>query len=94
MYSLSIRETYQRGMTTRVKNNGEISTVCRDLEEVNKRIRILNRDLKKMDILDIRRGEKETIIRFFKPNKVGLITRVITTNTYNPPAKEEEFSFI
>ena len=94
MYSLSIKETYQRGMSTRIKNNGEVSAMCRSLEELNDKIKSLNKDLYKMNVMDVETHPHMIKVRFFKPNKVGLFTRIIQSNSYNPPAKKEEFSFI
>ena len=94
MYSLSIKETYQRGMSTRIKNNGEVSAMCRSLEELNDKIKSLNKDLDKMNVMDVETHPHMIKIRFFKPNKVGLFTRIIQSSNYNPPAKKEEFSFI
>ena len=93
MFSLNIKESYQRGHYTKVYSNFEISQICGDIKEVNERVKSLNSDLVEMNIMDIDKRPNETIIRFFKPGKVGLLTRTISVSEYNPP-HQEEFSFI
>ena len=93
MFSLNIKESYQRGNCTRIYPDYEISEICRDIKEVNDKVKSLNSDLVKMQILDVDKRPNRTVVRFFKPGKVGLLTRTISVSKYNPPVVEE-FSFI
>lgn len=96
MISLSIVENYQRKINGYIKRNFEVTELCRDIDEVNSKIKRLNTDLKKMNIMDAKCNPNKKVIKFFKPGKIGLFIRTIEIKRYNPPIKEEEkeFSFI
>ena len=89
MFSLAVKETYQRTISNRVWVNFDVSRYLATLEEVNENIHSIEQELDDMNVIQKRtRVTEKAIIReieYSRPGKIGTLIRTISVIKYNPP---------
>lgn len=93
MYCLEVTETYQRTITSRVYKNFEVARYYKDIEELKENIENMERELSRMDIVDISTAHNDIQVsrrfEYHRPGRIGTLLRTITVRRYNPPKKAE-----
>ena len=93
MYAIEVKETYQRTIDAKVHRNFELTRYYRDIEELKVNIDNMQRELERMDIVDVTTtNDARSVSRKFKyhrPGRIGTLIRTITVRKYNPPKQVE-----
>lgn len=93
MYVVGVKETYQRTIDAKVHRNFELTRYYRDIEELKVNIDNMQRELVRMDVVDITTtNDGNSVSRKFeyhRPGRIGTLMRTITIRKYNPPKQVE-----
>ena len=93
MFTISVKETYQRTIMSPVRLNFDLSRYVSTIEEVHDNILDIEQELKSMDVIQAKtikaRNVLERRVEYKRPGKTGTLTRTIMVTRYNPPRQAE-----
>ena len=90
MFSVTVKETYQKNISSPVRVNFDVIRYLSNLEEVSDNIKSIEKELDSKMIIIQKRTRKMSkgIIReieFTRPKGIGTLIQTITVTKYNPP---------
>ena len=89
MFSVTVKETYQKTIMSPVRLNFDFNKYLRTIEEVSENITSIEQELNGMDVIQTKTrkiGKSiERRIEYHRPGRIGTLVRTIMVTRYNPP---------